>query len=393
MDDPRAFATRALHHAPPKTTVPSQPMAPPIVQSSSFHFESMEAMDPIFAGEGSGYIYSRASNPTVAELEQAVAELEGCDAGIAFGSGMGAIHGVVAALCSKGDQIIAPQAVYGGTFGLLRHIMPRFGVETRFVDNRDLAAYKAALTPNTKIIWAETIGNPGMEVVDLEALAELAHEAGAKLVVDSSFTTPALYRPLEHGADLVVHSLTKYLGGHGDLIAGLVVGPAETIDPMRFDLMEIGATCAPFVAWLVLRGLKTLALRMERHSKNALKIAQFLQSHYKVRGVNYPGLYNHPDHARAARLMPEGMSGMLSFKLNGGEPAALKLAAQLELFLCAGSLGETHSLVVLPSRTSHRALSEAEQRAAGVDGLVRLSCGIEDVDDLIDDLDQALEPL
>lgn len=339
----------------------------------------------------SGHVYSRLSNPTVATLEAAVADLEGAEAGLAFTSGMAAIHAALTGLLSAGDHVVAPRSVYGGTWVLLSEVLARFGVETTFVDNRDLDAWRAALRPNTRVVWAETIANPTLEVADLATLAALAHAGGALLVVDATFTTPYLCQPLALGADVAVHSASKYLGGHGDLLGGLILTSDALMRRIRPSAVEVGGVMAPFVAWLILRGLKTLGLRMERHTASALQVARALAEHPRVRRVLYPGLPGHPDHALAQRVLRRGFGGMVSIEVDGDLVAAKAVMNRLQLFLRAGSLGDAHSLALLPAATSHRKLSPPARAAAGIsDGLIRLSVGLEDAEDLVQDLLQAL---
>lgn len=385
------FQTRAVHLGGlTSPAVPSTPASPPIVQSSGFGFESIESLEESFSAPGS-FHYSRVRNPTVDGLERMMAELEGGEAACAYASGMAAVHGVLAALLRPGDRIVAPDRVYGGSHAFFGGFLRDFGVTTTFVPTRELDAWARALETPARVVFAETITNPTLEVVDLEAIAELSHAAGARLVVDATFTTPYLSRPLTQGADYVLHSATKYLGGHGDLLAGLVVGEESAMAPVRRRLVETGGNLAPFVAWLVLRGLRTLGLRMERHSSSALQVARFLEQHPAVERVYYPGLETHPDHARAQRVFGGRGGGVVSFELRGGLEAARRAVDQLSLFALAGSLGDTHSLAVLPSMASHRHLGPEGLLAMGIStGFVRLSIGLEDPADLTADLDRAL---
>lgn len=384
------FNTRLMQVKPPVTTQKSQPIAPPIVQTSSFSFETMNEMEPIYEGQGSGYTYSRGGNPTLHMLENLVADLEGTERGLSFGSGMGAIHAVVAGLCQAGDEILAPDSLYGGTAVLLGQVMPKLGVTTRFLPWHDLEAWENAITPKTRILWSESLGNPKLEVPQLLELSQLAEKAGAKLVVDSSFATPYLFRPIEHGADYVVHSLTKYLGGHGDLLGGMVVGSEADINALFMTATELGACISPFVAWLVLRGMRTLSLRMDRHTQNANAIAQFLSQCPEVTRVHHPSLPEHPDHERAKGLFPRGFGGMLSFEVDTTKIHTEKMIDHLSLFSRAASLGDFHSLVMQPTRSSHRGMTRDQLSQAAIHpALVRLSVGLEDVQDLIGDLKKA----
>lgn len=385
------FQTRAVHlgHAP-SPSVPSVPAATPIVQTSGFAFESIESLEESFSVPGS-YNYSRAQNPTVDALERAVAELEGAEHACAYASGMAATHGVLSAILRPGDRIVVPDRVYGGSHAFFSGFLKDFGVTTSFVKTSDLAAWQAALESPAKVVFAETITNPTLEVIDLEAIGKLSRARGAKFVVDATFSTPYLLRTLELGADYVVHSATKYLGGHGDLLAGLVLGGAADMRPVRKRLIETGGNISPFVAWLVLRGLRTLGLRMERHSASALAVARHLGEHPGVELVHHPALVSHPDHERAMRLFGGRGSGMVSIVLRGGLDSAKRFINRLQLFARAGSLGDTHSLAVLPGMASHRHLSSEALAEMGISpGFVRLSIGLEDPADLIADLDRAL---
>ncbi len=385
------FDTRAVHARLKTPEISSQSIAPPLIQTASFAFDHAPDIADACERPEDGFIYSRLSNPTVDMLERTIADLEGGDAALAFGSGMAAIHAALVGLLSAGDHIVAPVAVYGGTFGLLTRVLNRLGIESTFVDNNDPQAWRDAIRPNTKVVYAETIANPALSVPDLESLAALAHGAKAKLVVDSTFATPYLCRPLEHGADVVVHSASKYLGGHGDLIAGLVIGAKQVIEPIRDTAIEVGGAVAPFVAWLVLRGLKTLGIRVARSSSSALFLARKLQAHPKVKRVLYPGLSSHPDRERAKRYLPKGCSGVLAIELVGEKDNAERFMSALTLFQRAASLGDAHSLAIQPAATTHRQLSAQELARAGIsETYVRLSVGLEDPEDLLEDLEQAL---
>jgi cystathionine beta-lyase/cystathionine gamma-synthase len=386
---PLALDTRLVHVHTPAAQVPSRPIATPLVLSSSFAFDDLDDLDAVTSGRQPGYAYTRASNPTTATLEAAIADAEGTDGAVAFASGMAAIHAAIGAVVRPGDHVVAPRALYGGTYAILTHHFRALGVETTFVDNRALDAWAAAMRPNTRLVWAESITNPTLDVLDLPAIARLAHDHGAKLAVDATFVTPVLQRPAAHGADLVVHSATKYLGGHGDLIAGLVAASGELLGDVRRLAIVAGGNAEPFTAWLVLRGLKTLGLRMTRHTRSALAVAAALDGHPRVERVYYPGLPSHPDHG--TRLLDVGAGGVVSLEPRGGPEAARRFVDALTLFLRAGSLGDAHSLAVLPALASHRPLPPEVRRAAGIaDGLVRLSVGLEDPADLVRDLDRAL---
>lgn len=389
--DPLGFATRSIHIPTTETQVPSVPVAPPLVQSTSFAMPSMHDMDRILDAGESGFLYSRLANPTVQSLEVALADLEGAEAAMAFGSGMAAIHAAATGLLSAGDHVIAPSSVYGGTYALFAQILPRFGIETSFVDNQDLEAWRAAIRPTTKVLWAETLANPTLEVADIPGLADVARAAKAHLVVDSTFTTPYLSQPLTQGADVVVHSASKYMGGHGDLLGGVVLTDAALMNEIRPHAIEVGGGMAPFVAWLVLRGLKTLSLRMDRHCASAMLVANDLTQVESVTRVLYPGLESHADHRRAQECLHHGYGGIVSFEMKGGLQDAIAAMDRLKIFLRAGSLGDAHSLALLPAATSHRKLTPKARAEAGIpDGLIRLSIGLEDPQDLISDLRSAL---
>jgi methionine-gamma-lyase len=392
--DRRGFSTRSVHVQVDAPPVSSHPVSPPIVQTSSFAFDSMSDLDAVAADSGKGYAYSRLKNPTVDHFEVAVADLEGAQEGVAFGSGMAAIHAAMLSLCSAGDHVVAPRTLYGGAHALFTHVFPRLNIDVTFVPNDDLEALERAIEKNTKVVYAETITNPTLEIADLKRQAEIAHRHGAAFVVDSTLASPALCRPIEHGADLVIHSASKYLGGHGDLIAGVVVGAKAHLRPIRKMNLLVGGCCAPFVAWLVVRGIKTLRIRMKQHCDNALGVAEFLRSRPEIEVVHYPGLTDHPSHERAKAHLDVGFGAMVSFVVPGGLNAARTVLDRLELFERAGSLGDAHSLALLPALASHRSFSIAEREAAGMpDGFVRLSIGLEDLDDLRSDLRQALNAL
>ncbi|MFO0727289.1 MAG: aminotransferase class I/II-fold pyridoxal phosphate-dependent enzyme [Myxococcota bacterium] len=383
------FFTRVLHHHPPEPEVQSRPVAPPIVQTASFAFDDLAELDQVIGGQKSGFGYSRASNPTVAELESVVAMMEGAEQCVAFASGMAAIHGVLMATLRPGDEILAPKAFYGGTYGLLSRLVHDLGIGVCYLDATSPEAFDRAITPKTRLIWAETITNPTLEVMDIPALAEIAKRRGIQVAVDATFTTPYLSHPIDFGADYVVHSATKYIGGHGDVIAGLVSGSAAVMADVRRVSIQAGGCLAPFAAWLLLRGVKTLGLRMDRHVRSALAVAAALEGHPKVERVRYPGLASHE--AYGTLLLPRGSGGVVGFVPKGGLTRATEVVNKLELFLRAGSLGDAHSLVALPSMTSHRPIPAGARREAGIpDDYVRLSIGLEDPEDLIWDLDRAL---
>ena len=369
----------------------------PIYQTSTFVFDSCEQGGRRFAGAEAGYIYTRLGNPTVSVLENKVAALEGGEACVAAASGMGAISSALWTIAGAGKHIVADGTLYGCTFALLNHGMSRYGVEVSFVDTSDLAAVKAALKENTCAVYLETPANPNLKIADIAAVAEAAHSynPAIKVVCDNTFASPALQNPLALGADVVVHSATKYLNGHGDVIAGFVVGKADFIGEVRmFGLKDMtGAVMDPFAAYLILRGLKTLEIRMERHCANAKAIAEFLDQHPAVEKVYYPGLKNHVGHDIAVRQMKD-FGGMLSFEVKGGRAAGTKLVNALHLITVAVSLGDAETLIEHPASMTHSTYTEEELAASGIPGgLIRLSAGLENAEDIIADLEQALAQL
>ena len=369
----------------------------PIYQTSTFVFDSCEQGGRRFAGQEGGYIYTRLGNPTVSVLENKVAALECGEACVAAASGMGAISSALWTIAGAGKHIVADGTLYGCTFALLNHGMSRYGVEVSFVDTSDLAAVKAALKENTCAVYLETPANPNLKIADIAAVAEIAHtyNPAIKVVCDNTFASPALQNPLTLGADVVVHSATKYLNGHGDVIAGFVVGKADFIGEVRmFGLKDMtGAVMDPFAAYLILRGLKTLEIRMERHCANAKAIAEFLDQHPAVEKVYYPGLKNHVGHDIAARQMKD-FGGMLSFEVKGGRAAGTKLVNALHLITVAVSLGDAETLIEHPASMTHSTYTEEELAASGIPGgLIRLSAGLENAEDIIADLEQALAQL
>ncbi len=363
----------------------------PIYQSSTFAFESAAQGAAIFAGEREGYFYTRLGNPTQAAFEREVAFLERGEAALATSSGMAATATAVFALVQTGDNLVASGTLYGGTHKFFRDLLPRYGVEARYVDANDAHAIGAAIDSKTKLFFVETPANPTLGIVDLALAAREAKRHGIPLFVDNTFATPYYQRPLTLGADVVIHSATKYIGGHGDTVAGVIIGAKEFVTRCRFEILrDLGGVISPFNAWLLLRGLKTLPVRMERHSENALQIAQFLDFHPKVERVWYPGLRTHPQHEIAARQM-SGFGGMIAFELRGGHAAGVRLLDSVRLITLAVSLGDCDTLIEHPASMTHSTYSPEERASFGItEGLVRLSVGIEGVEDLIADLDQAL---
>ncbi len=387
----QSFATRAIHFGYDPMDEQGA-LTPPLHLTSTFAFESAEAGGEMFAGTRGGHIYSRISNPTLDLLERRIANLEGAEAALATASGMGAITATLWTFLSPGDEILVDKTLYGCTFAFMRHGLSRFGITITHVDMTDVANIARAITPRTRIIYFETPANPNMRLVDIAAASTIARAAGVKTVVDNTYATPVLTRPIELGADIVVHSATKYLGGHGDLIAGLVVGNAEDIARIRtVGLKDMtGAVLSPFNAMLIMRGLKTLKLRMERHCATAQRVAQMLEDHEGVQRVFYPGLASSAQHELARRQMP-GYGGMIAFELAGGFSAGLAMMNGLKLIRRAVSLGDCESLIQHPASMTHSTYSAEERATYGIgEGLIRLSVGLEDAEDIIADLQAAL---
>ena len=384
------FTTRAIHVPPP----PMDQEAPsvPIFQTSTFRFDTSEDYAETISFRRPGYTYTRGyGNPTLLAFERLVAELEGTESGFSFASGMAAVHTLVTSLARAGDRIVASNELYGGSYSLFTKVLPRYGIEVTFVSPHDPDAVAAAL-PDAVLFYAETIANPTVTVADLEALGSLCRASGVPAAVDNTFASPYLCNPARFGFDHVLHSATKYIGGHHDLTGGVVATTEDGMRGLRDMAIETGGTMAPFEAWLALRGLMTLELRMERHSRSAQMLAEFLQGQAKVERVHYPGLPSHPHHEVARRLLPRGFGGMLAFEIEGGVEAGMRFCDALELAWIATSLGGTHTLVGHAASTTHRQMDPAARRAAGIaDGLVRVSVGLEDVEDLIEDFQRALE--
>lgn len=378
-DTTAGFGTRAIH-AGQEPDPATGAVAVPIYQTSTFVQRAV--------GDHQGYEYARTGNPTRTAYEACLASLEGGDWAAAFASGMAAIDTILK-LLSAGDHVVVADDVYGGTFRLFDKVLARFGLAFTFVDLADPAALEAALRPTTRLVWVETPTNPMLKIVDIAAVAERAHAAGARVVVDNTFASPYLQQPLALGADLVMHSATKYLGGHSDVVGGIVVGRDRELETrLRFLQNAAGAVPGPLDCWLVLRGVKTLALRMRQHCQSAQRIAEWLDDHPAVAEVIYPGLPAHPGHAVAARQMAGGFGGMISFTLRPGAPAARDVVARTRYFRLAESLGGVESLIELPAAMTH--LSTSDSALAVPPGLIRISVGIEDVEDLVADLDRAL---
>jgi methionine-gamma-lyase len=367
-------------------------VAPPIIQSSTFAFADCAQGADRFAGAADGFIYTRMGNPTIARLEEAVGTLEGGAQGLATGSGMAALCTVVFALLNQGDHLVGTSSVYGPSRVVMERDFSRFGVESTFVDTSDLDALRAAIRPNTRIVFVETPANPTIVLTDLAAAADIAHEAGAVLLVDNTFASPVLQRPIEMGADVVMHSMTKFINGHTDVVAGMIVPKDEEVRTRLKPVHAyLGACMDPHQAWLALRGFKTLALRVRAAQDNAGIIAEYLETHHKVEWVRYPGLKSHPQHELADRQM-DGPGSLISFEVKGGVEAGAKLLNSVRLMTLAVSLGGVETLIQHPSSMTHAAMPRDDRVAAGIsDGLVRVSIGCEDADDLIADLDRAFD--
>jgi cystathionine beta-lyase/cystathionine gamma-synthase len=381
-DNAQGFSTRAIHAGQEADPATGATVVP--IYATSTYTQAAP-------GQHKGYEYSRSGNPTRTALETALAALEEGERGLAFASGLAATTAVFGALLRPGDEIAASADMYGGTFRLIDKVFKPWGLAARYTDDATAAGFEKVITPKTKLVWIETPTNPQLQVLDIAAIAEVAHKRGAKLAVDNTFASPYLQQPLKLGADLVVHSTTKYLGGHSDVVGGCVVGAKELLDPVKFYQNAAGGVPGPFDSYLVLRGLKTLAVRMDRHCANAVELAAWLVNHPAVAKVYYPGLPEHPDHAVARKQM-KNFGGMISLKLKGGIPAAKSFMTRTRLFSLAESLGGVESLVCHPTTMTHASIPKEVREARGVDdGLIRLSVGIEDVADLRTDLEHALK--
>ena len=422
------FDTLALHAgAVPDPATGAR--AVPIHLSTSFVFQSSEHAASLFNMERSGHVYSRISNPTTAVLEERIAALEGGAGAIATASGQAALHLAIATIAGAGHHIVASSALYGGSQNLLHYTLRRFGIETTFVQPGDIDAWRAAIRPETRLLFGETLGNPGLDVLDIPTISAIAHDAGLPLLVDSTFTPPWLFKPLDHGADLVMHSATKFLSGHGTVVGGLLVDGgafdwdaahqrsgrfAELTEPYdgfhgmvfteestagafllrarREGLRDFGASMSPHTAWLILQGIETLPLRMARHVENTRKVVSFLAAHAMVSRVGYPELESHPSHALAKRLLPRGAGAVFSFDLKGSRAQGVAFIEALKIFSHLANVGDCRSLVIHPASTTHFRMDDAALARAGISaGTIRLSIGLEDADDLIDDLKRALK--
>jgi len=388
------FSTRAIRAASRIPDAPQPPLNVPIYATSTFEVSDAAELAELLEFARPGHSYSRYSNPTHSALEEALAELEGGEAALATASGMAAVHGVLLSVLRTGDEVLIPTAVYGGVVGIVGSVLERSGIGARAVDTTDHAVVAAAFGPRTRLLWLETISNPTTAVADVAALSRLAHERDVLVAVDNTFASPALATPLALGADLVVHSTTKYIGGHSDIIGGAIVGSAELVSAARRIVINAGGNASPFEAFLALRGLKTLALRMERHSSNALEVARALDAAPGVAAVRYPGLSSHPQHELAMRVLTGGLAGgMLAVDLAGGREHGERFLGRMRVAVHATSLGGVETLVSHPASSSHRQLSDADLAAAGMtSGTLRVSIGLEDAEDLVADLVGAAAP-
>lgn len=392
MDTSKMGYNTKLIHAGQRPDPLTGALSTPIYQTSTFVFNNAEQGAARFALQEDGYIYTRLGNPTQAQLEEKMAVLENGEAALAVASGMTAIAAPLWTLCKAGDHIVASDTLYGCTFALLSHAMPRFGIDVTFVDASNPMNIAEAMRPNTKAVYIESPSNPTMTVIDITTSAQIAHDYHAALMVDNTFMSPYCQRPLELGADIVAHSATKYINGHGDVIAGIVIGKKDFIDQVRLvGVKDITGGCiSPFNAWLILRGLKTLGVRMERHCDNATKVAAYLDKHPLVEKVSYPGLAYHPQYQLARRQMSK-FGAMLSFEVRGGVEAGRTVMNSVKLCSLAVSLGDTETLIQHPASMTHSPVPREERLRAGIsDGLVRLSVGLEDAEDIIADLGHAL---
>jgi len=387
----QGFSTRAIHrgHDPHQH---QGALNPPVYLNATYAFESIAQGQARFLGEEPGYIYSRVGNPTETVLEEKLADLEGGEAALAVASGMGATTSLIWSLARPGDEIVLDKKLYGCTYAFFTEGIAKFGVEPRFVDFTQPDQLALALSNRTRLVFFETPANPNMRIIDVAMVSDMAHKVGARVVVDNTYCTPYLQRPIELGADFVVHSLTKYLGGHGDLIAGAVIGPKEDIQHIHFYGVKdmTGAVISPFDAYLTIRGLKTLEIRMDRHCQSAQRLAEAIERHPAVERVYYPGLGSHPQHELAKRQMSD-FGGMIAFELVGGYEAGIRFMDNVQLATRAVSLGDAETLVQHPASMTHITYPPEERMKHGIsEGLVRLSVGLENLDDLLEDIQQAL---
>lgn len=418
------FETLQLHVGQEQADPSTDSRAVPIYATTSYVFHNSQHAADRFGLRDSGNIYGRLTNSTQGVFEQRIAALEGGSAALAVASGAAAITYAIEALAQAGDHVVAQKTIYGGTYNLLKHTLKQFGVETSFVDAHNLSEVENAIRPNTKILYLETLGNPNSDIPDLDALIELGHKHGLAVVVDNTFGTPYLIRPIEHGADVVVHSATKFIGGHGTTLGGIIVesgktdwksgkfpriaDPNESYHGVSFAdavpgaafvtyirailLRDQGASISPFAAWALIQGTETLSLRIERHVQNAKKVVEFLSKHPKVASVSHPSLPNHPDHERFLKYFPNGGASIFTFEIRGGKEAAWKFIDSLQIFSLLANVADVKSLVIHPASTTHSELNEAELADQGItQSTIRLSIGTENIEDIIEDLSQAFD--
>jgi methionine-gamma-lyase len=390
MKETHRFATLAVH-AGESPCPATGALDTPIYQSTTFVSADSDEMAAVYGEQKFGYMYTRYGNPTIRALEEKVAALEGGEAALAFSTGMAAISSAILGYVKAGDHVVAARSLYGAAYNFLNTKLPRFGASTTFVPSSHVEDFEKAIQPNTRLVYFETPSNPILAIVDIAALAEMANKRGIPTMIDNTFASPALQRPIPLGVTVSVHSATKYLCGHGDAMGGMVIGPKNYISLLIHEVIrDFGGVISPFNAWLILRGIRTLHLRMPTHCSNAQKVAEFLAQHPSVERVNYPGLPSHPGHAIARRQM-SAFGAMISFEVKGGYEGGKKAMDRVRIFARAASLGDTRSLIVHSASTSHRAVPRDQRLAIGItDGLVRLSVGVEAAEDLVADLDQAL---
>ena len=394
----KSIFTRAVHAGERGAKPDFKPVSTPIYNSVGYLYEDLKDLDAVFGNERPGYVYARYGSPTNSALEEVLADLEEGEAALTFGSGMAAVYAaLMAAGVKTGASLLSAFDVYGATYAICARLLPEWGVKTGFVEATDLSAVEKALAElKPAALILETISNPLMKVADIPAITQLAHRAGAKVIVDNTFATPVLFQPLKYGVDFCVHSTTKYIGGHGDVLGGAIVSSKPNWNILHEILKMTGGNLGPAEAWLTLRGIKTLPLRMRQHCTNAREVAKRLQGHPQISKVNYPGLADHPQHELARKLFPEGLfGGMISFEIkNAGKKEVFRFMESLHLILPATTLGDVYSLTLYPAMSSHRALSPEERKKVGIsDSLVRLSVGIEEVGEIIGDLEQALKKI
>ncbi len=385
------FATLAVHAG--ETPCPATgALDTPIYQSTTFVSPNSDEMAAVYGEEKFGYMYTRYGNPTIRALEGKLATLEGGEAALATSAGMAAISSAILGYVKVGDHVVAARSLYGAAYNFLNKKLPRMGASTTFVQSARVEDFEKALRPSTRLLYFETPSNPVLEILDISALAQLARSRGIPSMIDNTFASPALQQPLRLGVTVVVHSATKYLCGHGDAMGGVIIGPKEYVGEVNREVLrDFGGVISPFNAWLILRGIRTLHLRMPAHCANAQRVAEFLARHPKIERVNYPGLPNHPGHEIARKQM-RGFGAIISFEVKGGYEGGKKVMDRVKLFARAASLGDTRSLIVHSASTSHRAVPREQRMAIGItDGLVRLSVGVEAADDLLRDLEQALD--